>query len=143
MTNLGCPSCSNPHPVRRLGAILRKYAARRSSLGSNPHPVRRLGAIPFKLILGGFILFQSSPSPKTGRYHCRSRFGCWFGSSNPHPVRRLGAMPDWNVEAEQWKSSNPHPVRRLGAMKREIRAKPPICSNPHPVRRLGAIIHRA
>ena len=36
---------------------------------SNPHPVRRLGAIDDELTQRSEeLLFQSSPSPKTGRY---------------------------------------------------------------------------
>ena len=61
--------CSNPHPVRRLGAILTASAMSSTSFGSNPHPVRRLGAIAdFEFDLVVRFEFQSSPSPKTGRY---------------------------------------------------------------------------
>ena len=38
-------------------------------MSSNPHPVRKLGAIPICFSFGGSDgMFQSSPSPKTGRY---------------------------------------------------------------------------
>ena len=61
--------------------------------GSNPHPVRRLGAIHlFTLNQGRALLFQSSPSPKTGRYGIIARDIDIETSSNPHPVRRLGAI---------------------------------------------------
>ena len=36
--------------------------------GSNPHPVRRLGAIVAVSTCALAPKFQSSPSPKTGRY---------------------------------------------------------------------------
>ena len=63
-------------------------------------------------------LFQSSPSPKTGRY----------------PVN----IP--NKQRQPPDCSNPHPVRRLGAIKVALRICRSLrCSNPHPVRRLGAI----
>ena len=106
---------SNPHPVRKLGAITKLYLITALIMrvpiltqsenwalcqiilfyeyltSSNPHPVRKLGAIvkiidfapPYHVpiltqsenwalleeIYGGRIKkFQSSPSPKTGRY---------------------------------------------------------------------------
>ena len=64
------------------------------SFGSNPHPVRRLGAIDMSTAAASFSLeFQSSPSPKTGRYYKSYRFETYkTDGSNPHPVRRLGAM---------------------------------------------------
>ena len=36
---------SNPHPVRKLGAIFDLYDRHGRPVGSNPHPVRKLGAI--------------------------------------------------------------------------------------------------
>ena len=68
---LGKPSaeiCSNPHPVRRLGAIKAALRICRSLRCSNPHPVRRLGAISASEAFAAYFAFQSSPSPKTGRY---------------------------------------------------------------------------
>ena len=60
---------SNPHPVRRLGAILVKWRSLFFCTSSNPHPVRRLGAIRgLHPTAFEFFEFQSSPSPKTGRY---------------------------------------------------------------------------
>ena len=89
--------------------------------GSNPHPVRRLGATSriSRNIPKRKRLFQSSPSPKTGRYLVLvSDCGAdWLFQSSPSP--KTGRYP---VECpHQWRkngSSNPHPVRRLGATKR-------------------------
>ena len=58
---------SNPHPVRKLGAILVVISPIFCS-SSNPHPVRKLGAIICVLAIRRSRMFQSSPSPKTGRY---------------------------------------------------------------------------
>ncbi len=45
------------------------------------------------LYLCSLILFQSSPSPKTGRYFLRGKWSASLSfGSNPHPVRKLGAM---------------------------------------------------
>ena len=157
--------CSNPHPVRRLGAMNNTVVRTDETASSNPHPVRRLGAmiqhfffcppsesVPILTQSEDWALcpsrsshlptfsFQSSPSPKTGRYVSRSSRR-WFDCvcSNPHPVRRLGAMQaiaelkadilvpiltqseDWalfhsKLTNLQIDSSNPHPVRRLGAI---------------------------
>ena len=86
---------SNPHPVRKLGAMIFIWAIAYMRLSSNPHPVRKLGAILITLIYYTLGLdsvpiltqsenwalceletkasicrvFQSSPSPKTGRYN--------------------------------------------------------------------------
>ena len=61
-------------------------------------------------------MFQSSPSPKTGRYLIQVPIACHSGScSNPHPVRKLGAMHGKGDRGARW-CSNPHPVRKLGAI---------------------------
>ena len=68
----GWSNRSNPHPVRRLGAISPIAISSSRKVGSNPHPVRRLGAIKCVDSRGGDVrMFQSSPSPKTGRYSLR------------------------------------------------------------------------
>ena len=60
---------SNPHPVRKLGAIALSNLPERKDQGSNPHPVRKLGAMrPYDDRVEERLQFQSSPSPKTGRY---------------------------------------------------------------------------
>ena len=62
---------SSPSP--KTGRYLSKMSRRQPSR-SNPHPVRKLGAM--RVILAHLalkILFQSSPSPKTGRYYCRGQ----------------------------------------------------------------------
>ena len=108
--------CSNPHPVRKLGAILVALTALIALWGSNPHPVRKLGAIP----------------------DSQSLDRVW-SSSNPHPVRKLGAMQAIN-KSKIASCSNPHPVRKLGAIHQDRAARVLAkCSNPHPVRKLGAI----
>ena len=109
---------SNPHPVRKLGAIRFLPTTLDVSTCSNPHPVRKLGAIMTNSKLLGCVfvpiltqsenwalsvtgisagakppVFQSSPSPKTGRYiDLTSKFTLIIACSNPHPVRKLGAM---------------------------------------------------
>ena len=112
-------SCSNPHPVRKLGAmqgagkttfiehvpILTQSENWALSQGadmswltwrSNPHPVRKLGAIRKSLnLLTLPMWFQSSPSPKTGRYACNCcffAFSATFQSSpSPKTGRYIGA----------------------------------------------------
>ena len=83
--------CSNPHPVRRLGATTRSLIQNARLLSSNPHPVRRLGATALTYQHLIFAQFQSSPSPKTGRYDSKGTVTIQVTGSNPHPVRRLGA----------------------------------------------------
>ena len=58
---------------------------------SNPHPVRRLGAIlKFWLIMGLISMFQSSPSPKTGRYFHSSLFTCITHRFQSSPSPKTG-----------------------------------------------------
>ena len=61
------------------------------------------------------LVFQSSPSPKTGRY-CKQSAIAIILCSNPHPVRKLGAIDCKRLRIDFSKRSNPHPVRKLGAM---------------------------
>ena len=121
-------------------ALSRSIFDRATRSSSNPHPVRRLGAIISNRIASRLIQFQSSPSPKTGRYSMLVKRQN-LRSSNPHPVRRLGAIQRNNALLPRTQRSNPHPVRRLGAISSTILYFSSInfCSNPHPVRRLGAI----
>ena len=83
--------CSNPHPVRKLGAIHLNAALRCISdvpilTQSENWALFTSGAILANLV------FQSSPSPKTGRYIMVMTIKRSRGCSNPHPVRKLGAM---------------------------------------------------
>ena len=106
---------SNPHPVRKLGAILPATPPQEQINGSNPHPVRKLGAI---IIINGMhcgsvlvpILtqsenwalfgspisfsigqsFQSSPSPKTGRY------------TNKYLIAAIGRPVPILTQSENW-----------------------------------------
>ena len=156
---------------------------------SNPHPVRRLGAmLPRSGGASNTPLFQSSPSPKTGRYLQKMpQAYLQEACSNPHPVQRLGAIlhlsykcktlnvpiltqsEDWALlpslpeisieevpiltQSEDWALLNPHYLNILGNM---FQSSPSPktgrylrwifyllsfmqSSNPHPVRRLGAI----
>ena len=61
-------------------------------------------------------MFQSSPSPKTGRYCIYICYDNQEISSNPHPVRKLGAIRIGRTEWDRYGCSNPHPVRKLGAI---------------------------
>ena len=64
---LSNPSGSNPHPVRKLGAILRRDFL--SELGFQSSPSPKTGRYYFQSSHPEFPhRFQSSPSPKTGRY---------------------------------------------------------------------------
>ena len=60
-------------------------------------------------------MFQSSPSPKTGRYNDQLQIARLRFCSNPHPVRKLGAI-SWLLNCVYMSRSNPHPVRKLGAI---------------------------
>ena len=133
---------SNPHPVRKLGAIRFLPTTLDVSTCSNPHPVRKLGAIMTNSKLLGCVfvpiltqsenwalsvtgisagakppVFQSSPSPKTGRYHrLRSNLDAHIQfQSSPSP--KTGRYIDLtSIFTLIIACSNPHPVRKLGAM---------------------------
>ena len=112
--------------------------------GSNPHPVRRLGAMIVAIIQPPLnrLEFQSSPSPKTGRYARSAIVPCTDSiSSNPHPVRRLGAIYAYGhrIGRSQFQSSPSPKTGRYSTMFTII-ASYDNSSNPHPVRRLGAIM---
>ena len=62
---LGCMSQFSPSP--KTGRYLRAKINLACQC-SNPHPVRKLGAIIICDLKLNLFLFQSSPSPKTGRY---------------------------------------------------------------------------
>ena len=115
---------SNPHPVRKLGAILTESQISLviRAFQSSPSPKTGRYFKRMRFFCLGIGEFQSSPSPKTGRY-ILLRFKIFFNfiCSNPHPVRKLGATQSNRSLHLVCQCSNPHPVRKLGATMDSIR----------------------
>ena len=92
--------CSNPHPVRKLGAMrsMTFFIHSSEAFQSSPSPkTGRYHRINYAFI-AGVHEFQSSPSPKTGRYFNPPEGAAFYKlSSNPHPVRKLGAIANATV----------------------------------------------
>ena len=63
-------TCSNPHPVRKLGAIALLGTAYRDAIEFQSSPSPKTGRYSLRLTRSYLAKreFQSSPSPKTGRY---------------------------------------------------------------------------
>ena len=135
----GCPGF-NPRPPRKVGATPRAFVIVAVYVGFNPRPPRKVGAtvsavgsVPKSSVS---ILahperwalptqhgtprrmprFQSSPTPKGGRYCARSSTSCGRSSFNPRPPRKVGA------------------TRRRGTQK----SISILCFNPRPPRKVGA-----
>ena len=105
----------NPRPPRKVGATLRVSEESHSPICFNPRPPRKVGATTAKArtrpqlnvsILAHperwalpqenetypvILVFQSSPTPKGGRYHRRISSRSSFSSFNPRPPRKVGA----------------------------------------------------
>ena len=86
--------CFNPRPPRKVGATTRtgaltiKFQSSPTKGGRYPKGVNR-----------SFTKFQSSPTPKGGRYvafHFISALQ-WYPCFNPRPPRKVGATPFMNM----------------------------------------------
>ena len=182
-------SGSNPHPVRKLGAIdsnnLKQAGGKVPILTQSENwALYRLSKIDRRL---GFLVpiltqsenwalfgdsnrhsvqsigFQSSPSPKTGRYFKerfskRVRVPILTQSENwallfSIKSSRISSQVPILTQSENWAlscarasidvicCSNPHPVRKLGAIGLDFSSVSGCKgSNPHPVRKLGAML---
>ena len=112
---MGTPSSFNPHPPRRVGATVSGWSRWTIWKGFNPHPPRRVGATFLKRTRLVTMQFQSSPTPKGGRYvgvmAVRGGNKCF----NPHPPRRVGATSGGRATGTSSTGFNPHPPRRVGA----------------------------
>ena len=87
-------NCFNPRPPRKVGATLGPPgAALALCVSILAHPERWALPGPSQLALA-ILLFQSSPTPKGGRYLARSRYNRRRGCFNPRPPRKVGATLD-------------------------------------------------
>ena len=155
----------NPHPARRLDAMVITPKAGWVNYCFNPHPARRLDAISssksstlyksvsiliqpegwmlYYLINYPlfYLLFQSSSSPKAGCYPCRGR------STPPHQMFQSSSSPKAGCYASCTipltksflfqSSSSP----KAGCYGTDCKANRLLQSfNPHPARRLDAMI---
>ena len=78
--------------------------------------------------------FQSSPTPKGGRYKrtpARACLGCCF---NPRPPRKVGATSAAAVRPARIRCFNPRPPRKVGATRRprrlDVQIKVSILAHP-------------
>ncbi len=87
----------NPRPPRKVGATRSmSYESRRHCVSILAHPER--WALRYKRPRSqAWLMFQSSPTPKGGRYG-HALDGAWcYRSFNPRPPRKVGATPKGTV----------------------------------------------
>ena len=107
----------NPRPPRRMGAMytastfVRLYSV---SILAHPEGWALSGGLIYYL---GQKKFQSSPTPKDGRYRCAMMIFVLMAGFNPRPPRRMGAMRQFRLKAHRSYSFNPRPPRRMGAIR--------------------------
>ena len=104
--------CFNPRPPRKVGATFNALEPLDAVLPKFQGPPRKVGATPHC----GPTMFQSSPTPKGGRYRVAPRGfrrPCVFGF-NPRPPRKVGATLG-DGPAHLAGCFNPRPPRKVGA----------------------------
>ncbi len=132
--------CFNPRPPRKVGATHQHGLRQHGRECFNPRPPRKVGATfrsPWMSVIiivsilahperwalrsrcypGSVIsLFQSSPTPKGGRYVVEKRAGAVvIQGFNPRPPRKVGATPPPPVACVRNRCFNPRPPRKVGA----------------------------
>ena len=162
VVSFSCRCCFNPRPPRRAGATgINLSALVFTPVSILAHPEGR--ALQRRLCNPWMpYRFQSSPTPKGGRYYQKITFVDVIESFNPRPPRRAGATPwyacnalDINVSilahpegralpssaraltALRWFQSSPTPKGGRYEAKRAVYCAVR-CFNPRPPRRAGA-----
>src|SRR3989344_4960716 len=160
--------CFNPHPLRGAGATRARRTAESTHSCFNPPPLRGAGATFYAVApldqchvsiltrseervqrqrdsgTARYLMFQSSPAPRSG-CNCRAvrprRSSRCF---NPRPLRGAGATAAAWFFGSAIKCFNPHPLRGAGAT---IAVLTPDLGgrgfNPHPLRGAGATASQA
>ena len=132
-------SCFNPRPPRKVGATWRCDDQVGQGQCFNPRPPRKVGATvvtdvpddadkvsilahPERWALqscgctsGIMFTFQSSPTPKGGRYDVQQDPEWHPEGFNPRPPRKVGATQQDSPLFYQEEGFNPRPPRKVGA----------------------------
>ncbi len=83
--------CFNPRPPRKVGATsVSRNSARQQGVSILAHP-ERWALRNSGVVMTRSIKFQSSPTPKGGRYRRKRGTSCRIESFNPRPPRKVGA----------------------------------------------------
>ena len=114
--------CFNPRPPRKVGAtVLDCCDVDWSEVSILAHP-ERWALHDADYAADAWIVFQSSPTPKGGRYRARVGRLEWLAGFNPRPPRKVGAtrcLP--GTHRRGLTGFNPRPPRKVGATRSSLR----------------------